>query len=129
MIRLTQEQKDVIVENCDHINNLKYPPNLPFVFSEHFAVMLPRAINSKLPIAANAVSKQAILLLPGILPGILSASVIEPSLFPGTKPLLKNPGTSLTKKYKVEINKPLHFRKGLAVTGLCWVLFLCLVCK
>jgi hypothetical protein len=40
MFQLTQEEKDGVVANCDHLKNLRYSPNLPFAFTEHGAVML-----------------------------------------------------------------------------------------
>ena len=33
MFQLTQEEKDEVVANCDHLENLKYSPNLPFAFT------------------------------------------------------------------------------------------------
>ena len=40
MFQLTQEEKEEVVANCDHLKNLKFSPNLPFAFTEHGAVML-----------------------------------------------------------------------------------------
>jgi ORF6N domain len=39
MFQLTQEEKTDVVANCDHLTNLKFSSNLPFVFTEHGAVM------------------------------------------------------------------------------------------
>lgn len=36
-------------QNCDHLNKLNFPPNLPFVFTEHGAVMLTSVINNVSP--------------------------------------------------------------------------------
>jgi hypothetical protein len=35
MFQLTQEEKDKVVANCDHLKKLKYSPFLPYVFTEH----------------------------------------------------------------------------------------------
>ena len=53
MFQLTQEEKDEVVANCDHLKNLKYSPNLPFVFTEHGAVMLASVLNSDRAIEVN----------------------------------------------------------------------------
>jgi hypothetical protein len=39
MFQLTQEEKTEEVANCGHLTNLKFSPALPFVFTEHDAVM------------------------------------------------------------------------------------------
>lgn len=53
MFQLTQEEKDEVVANCDHLKNLKYSPNLPYVFTEHGAVMLASVLNSDRAIEVN----------------------------------------------------------------------------
>ncbi|MEO7211549.1 ORF6N domain-containing protein [Mucilaginibacter sp.] len=53
MFQLTQEEKDEVVANCDHLKTLKYSPNLPFVFTEHGAVMLASVLNSNRAIEVN----------------------------------------------------------------------------
>ena len=53
MFQLTQEEKDEVVAICDHLKNLKYSPNLPFVFTEHGAVMLASVLNSDRAIEVN----------------------------------------------------------------------------
>ena len=42
-----------MVANCDHLKTLKYSPNLPFVFTEHGAVMLASVLNSDRAIEVN----------------------------------------------------------------------------
>jgi predicted XRE-type DNA-binding protein len=32
MFQLTEQEKDKVVANCDHLQNLKYSPYLPYVF-------------------------------------------------------------------------------------------------
>ena len=53
MFQLTQEEKTDVVANCDHLINLKFSPNLPFVFTEHGAVMLASVLNSQRAIEVN----------------------------------------------------------------------------
>ena len=40
MFQLTVEEKDKVVAICDHLQNLKYSPYLPHVFSEHGIVVI-----------------------------------------------------------------------------------------
>ncbi len=53
MFQLTTEEKEEVVANCDHLNNLKFSPNLPYAFTEHGAVMLASVLNSDRAIAVN----------------------------------------------------------------------------
>ena len=53
MFQLSPDEKDEVVANCDHLNNLKYSPNLPYVFTEHGAVMLASVLNSDRAIEVN----------------------------------------------------------------------------
>lgn len=46
MFRLTKEEKEKVVAICDHLQNLKYSPYLPYVFTEHGTVMLANVLNS-----------------------------------------------------------------------------------
>jgi hypothetical protein len=47
MFQLTEIEKQQVVANCDHLKNLKFSPYLPFVFTEHGAVMLASVLNSE----------------------------------------------------------------------------------
>jgi len=53
MFQLTQDEKDEVVANCDHLKTLKYSPNLPFAYIEHGAVMLASVLNSDRAIEVN----------------------------------------------------------------------------
>jgi phage regulator Rha-like protein len=53
MFQLNQEEKQALIENFSHLNRLKYSPNLPFVFTEHGAVMLASVLNSERAIEVN----------------------------------------------------------------------------
>jgi len=46
MFQLTVEEKAEVVANCDHLANLKYSPHLPYVFTEHGAIMAASVLNS-----------------------------------------------------------------------------------
>lgn len=53
MFQLTEAEKQQVVANCDHLKNLKFSPYLPFVFTEHGAVMLASVLNSERAIQVN----------------------------------------------------------------------------
>ena len=46
MFQLTEQEKDKVVAICDHLQNLKYSPYLPYVFTEYGTVMLANILNS-----------------------------------------------------------------------------------
>jgi hypothetical protein len=52
MFRLNPEEKSEVVAKCDHLQRLKFSPNLPTAFTEHGAVMLACVLNS--PAAVDA---------------------------------------------------------------------------
>ena len=53
MFQLTVNEKEEVVAICDHLKSLKYSPNLPYVFTEHGAVMLASVLSSDRAIEAN----------------------------------------------------------------------------
>jgi len=53
MFQLTEQEKQEVVANCDHLKRLRFSPNLPFVFTEHGAVMLASILNSDRAIIVN----------------------------------------------------------------------------
>lgn len=53
MFKLTEQEKQEVVAICDHLKQLKFSPNLPFVFTEHGAVMLASVLNSDRAILVN----------------------------------------------------------------------------
>lgn len=53
MFQLTADEKEQVVANCDHLQNLKYSPNLPYAFTEHGAIMLASVLNSQRAIEAS----------------------------------------------------------------------------
>lgn len=46
MFRLTDAEKEEVVANCDHLQKLKFSPQLPAVFTEHGAIMAASVLNS-----------------------------------------------------------------------------------
>jgi hypothetical protein len=46
MFELSQEVKDEVVTNCDHLARLKFSHTLPYAFTKHGAVMLANDLNS-----------------------------------------------------------------------------------
>jgi hypothetical protein len=53
MFQLTEEEKSELVANCDHLKRLKFSPYLPYVFTEHGAVMLASVLNSEIAVKAS----------------------------------------------------------------------------
>ena len=53
MFQLTEEEKEDVVANCDHLKSLKFSPNLPYAFTEHGAVMLASVLSSERAIEVN----------------------------------------------------------------------------
>ncbi|HRG02413.1 MAG: ORF6N domain-containing protein [Bacteroidia bacterium] len=53
MFQITQKEKDEIILNFEHLNSLKFSYSLPYVFTEHGAVMLASIINSEKAISVN----------------------------------------------------------------------------
>ncbi len=53
IFRLTAKEKAKVVANCDHLSTLKFSPSLPYVFTEHGAIMAASVINSPRAIEAS----------------------------------------------------------------------------
>jgi phage regulator Rha-like protein len=53
MFRLTKEELSEVVTNCDHLQNLKYRPTLPYAFTEQGVAMLAAVLNSQKAIDVN----------------------------------------------------------------------------
>ena len=47
MFQLSETEKAEVVANCDHLVRLKFSPHLPYVFTEHGALMLANVLNSE----------------------------------------------------------------------------------
>jgi phage regulator Rha-like protein len=46
MFQLTLDEKDEVVTNCDHLENLKFSSVCPYAFTEHGAVMVATVLNT-----------------------------------------------------------------------------------
>lgn len=53
MFQLTTREKAKVVASCDHLGHLKFASTLPYVFTEHGAVMLASVLNSPVAIEAS----------------------------------------------------------------------------
>jgi hypothetical protein len=53
MFQITKEEKEEIMLQFEHLNSLKFSSVLPFVFTEHGAVMLASVLNSDKAIEVN----------------------------------------------------------------------------
>jgi hypothetical protein len=53
MFRLTKDEFEEVVANCDHLQNLKYRSTLPYAFTEQGVAMLTAVLNSQKAIDVN----------------------------------------------------------------------------
>ena len=53
MFQITKEEKEEIILHFEHLSGLKFSPVLPYVFTEHGAVMLASVLNSDKAIKVN----------------------------------------------------------------------------
>lgn len=53
MFQITKEEKEQIASQFKHLNRLKFSASLPYVFTEHGAVMLASVLNSDKAIEVN----------------------------------------------------------------------------
>ena len=53
MFRLTEVEKTEVVTNCDHLQKLKFSPQLPAAFTEHGALMAAMVLNSPEAVAMS----------------------------------------------------------------------------
>ncbi len=53
MFQLTLEEKEEVVAICDHLENLKFSPQLPYAFTEHGIAMLSSVLNSERAVQVN----------------------------------------------------------------------------
>ena len=45
VLQLSRAERDEVVANCDHLGRLKFSPTMPFVFTEHGALMAASVLN------------------------------------------------------------------------------------
>ena len=46
MFQLVEQEKAEVVAICDHLQRLRFSPNLPYAFTEHGAIMVASVLNS-----------------------------------------------------------------------------------
>ena len=46
VFQLTRAERDEVVANCDHLQQLKFSPTMPFAFTEHGALMAASVLNT-----------------------------------------------------------------------------------
>jgi ORF6N domain len=55
MFQLSSSEKAEVVAKCDHLAKLKYSPSLPFVFTEHGAIMAASVLSTERAIEVSVV--------------------------------------------------------------------------
>jgi hypothetical protein len=63
MFRLTEDEKSEVVANCDHLQRLKFSPQLPAAFTEHGAIMAATVLNSPEAVAMSVFVVRAFVLM------------------------------------------------------------------
>jgi hypothetical protein len=53
MFPLNLHEKAEVVANCDHLSRLRFSPVLPYVFTEHGAIMAANVLNSRQAVQAS----------------------------------------------------------------------------
>ena len=69
MFRLTKQEKEEVVTNCDHLQNLKFSPVNPRAFTEHGAIMAASVLNSPKAIEVSVFVVRAFVQLRGVISG------------------------------------------------------------
>ncbi len=44
--QLTRSERDEVVADCDHLSKLRFSPSMPYVFTEHGALMAASVLNT-----------------------------------------------------------------------------------
>lgn len=53
MFRLNEDEKAEVVAICDHLQRIKFSPQLPYAFTEHGAIMVASILNSPEAVAMS----------------------------------------------------------------------------
>ena len=67
LFQLTNEEKDWVVSNCDHLKQLKFSSVNPFAFTEHGTIMLATILNTPVAVEASVAVVRAFVKLREIL--------------------------------------------------------------
>lgn len=67
MFQLTDQEKDEVISNCDHLEKIKFSRTNPYAFTEHGAIMLASVLNTETAIQASVLIVRAFVKLREIL--------------------------------------------------------------
>lgn len=67
LFQLTNEEKEWVVANCDHLSKLKYSPVNPYAFTEHGTIMVATLLNTPVAVEASVAVVRAFIKLREIL--------------------------------------------------------------
>jgi len=59
MFQLTNEEKQEVIVNCDHLEKLKFSRTNPYAFTEHGTIMLANVLNTKTAIETSVLIVRA----------------------------------------------------------------------
>lgn len=59
MFQLTNEEKQEVIANCDHLEKLKFSRTNPYAFTEHGTIMLANVLNTKTAIETSVLIVRA----------------------------------------------------------------------
>ena len=59
MFQLTNEEKQEVIANCDHLEKLKFSRTNPYAFTEHGTIMLANVLNTKTAIKTSVLIVRA----------------------------------------------------------------------
>ncbi len=69
MFQLSAEEKAEVIENCDHLDKLKFSKALPHAFTEHCAIMAASVLNSPKAVEVSVFVVRAFVQLREVLAG------------------------------------------------------------
>ena len=67
MFRLSKQEKDEVITNCDNLGKLKFSPHLPYAFTEHGVAMLSSVLRSPKAVQMNILIVRAFIKIREIL--------------------------------------------------------------
>ena len=67
LFQLTDEEKDWVIANCDHLKQLRFSPVNPYAFTEHGTIMVAMILNTPVAVEASVAIVRAFIKLREIL--------------------------------------------------------------
>lgn len=67
LFQLTEEEKQWVVANCDHLRQLRFSPVTPYAFTEHGTIMVAMILNTSIAAEASVAIVRAFIKLREIL--------------------------------------------------------------